>query len=79
MEGFGISSDLSLNPLKVEKVNIGSLENPKFTNIEDYWDDETIGKIVDLLYEFQVTFPIKIFRDEGDCQRPLRDEYTIRS
>ena len=51
-EGFGISSDQFMNPLKFKKVNIGSLENPKFASIEDYWDGETIGKITDLLHEF---------------------------
>ena len=52
MEGSGVSSDKFLNPLKIKKVNIGSLDNPKFANIRDYWDDETIGNITDLLHEF---------------------------
>ena len=51
-EGLGISSDQFPSPLKIKKVNIGSTENPKFTNIRDYWDDETIGNIIDLLHEF---------------------------
>ena len=58
-EGLGISSDQFLSPLKIKKVNIGSPENPKFANIKDYWDDETIGKITDLLHEFQNLFPTK--------------------
>ena len=33
VEGFGISSDQFLNPLKLNKVIIGSLENPKFDSI----------------------------------------------
>ena len=33
VEGFDISSDQFPSPLKVKKVNIGSQENPKFTNI----------------------------------------------
>ena len=52
VEGFGISSDQFLRPLKIKKVNIGSIENPKFTNIGYYWDDETVGKIIDLFHEF---------------------------
>ena len=36
VEGFSISSDQFLNPLKVKKVNIDSLENPKFDNIGVY-------------------------------------------
>ena len=38
VEGFGISSDQFLSPLKVKKVNIGSPKNPKFSNIGYYWD-----------------------------------------
>ena len=57
VEGVGISSDQFLSPLKIKKVNIGSPKNPKFSNIEDYWDDETVGKIIEFLYEFQDLFP----------------------
>ena len=57
VEGFGISSDQFLSPLKIKKDNIGSPDNPKFTNIGDYWDEETVGKITDLLHEFQDIFP----------------------
>ena len=65
VEGFGISSDQFLSPLKIKKVNIGSLENPKFANIGDYWDDETMGKITDLLHEFQDMFPTKFLEMKG--------------
>ena len=37
--------------LKIRKVNIESEENPKFSNIGDYWDEETMAKIMDLLHE----------------------------
>ena len=40
------------HPLKIKKVNIGSEENPKFSNVGDYWDEETMAKIMDLLHEF---------------------------
>ena len=39
VEGLGISRDKFFNPLKIKKVNIGSPENPKFSNIGYYWDD----------------------------------------
>ena len=52
VEGFGISSYQFISPLKVKKVNIGSPESPKFANIGDYWDDETVGNITDFLHEF---------------------------
>ena len=59
MEGSGVSIEKIMNPLKVENVNIGSPENPKFANIGDYQDDETVGNIIELLHEFQYMFPTK--------------------
>ena len=59
---LGISYNSFLNPLKTKKVNIGSPEIPKFANIGDYWDDETIGKITDLQHEFQYLFPTKFLK-----------------
>jgi hypothetical protein len=31
-------------------------DKPKFVNIGDYWNDETVEKIVDLLHEYQDLF-----------------------
>ena len=44
-------------PLKIRKVNIVKEENQKFENIGDYWDEETMAKITNLLHEFQDLFP----------------------
>jgi len=44
-------------PLRTHKVNIGIKEKPKFTNIGDYWNEETVEKIDDLLCEYQELFP----------------------
>ena len=52
VEGSGISRKWFLKPLKIKKVNIGSPKIPKFTNIGDYWDEEKVAKIMDLLHEF---------------------------
>ena len=52
VEGSGISSNQFLNALKIKKVNIGSPENPKLANIADYWDDEVVENIIDLLHDF---------------------------
>ena len=65
MEGLGISSNQFLNPLKVKKVNIGSPKYPKFVNIGDYWDDEIIANITNLLHEFQYVFPMKSLNIKG--------------
>ena len=52
VEGSGISSEQFIKALKIKKVNIGSEDNPKFANIRDYWDEETVAKITDILHEF---------------------------
>ena len=59
VEGSHITTDQFLKPLKIKKVNIGSEENSKFANIRDYWDEEIVGKITDLLHEFQDMFHTK--------------------
>ena len=47
-----IPTDPMSQPLKMHKVNIGTKENPKFANIGDYWGNETMAQITDLLHEF---------------------------
>ena len=39
-------------PLNIRKVNIGMEENPKLVSVGDYWDEETMEKITDLLHKF---------------------------
>ena len=51
--------------VKLKKVNIGTEEDPKIASIRDYWDDETIGHIVELLQEYQDLFPTKITNMKG--------------
>ena len=52
-------------------------ENPKFASVGDYWDEETMEKITDLLHEFQDLFPTKfsemkgILGDLGETKIPL--------
>jgi hypothetical protein len=42
----------------MHKVNIGTKEKPKFTNVGDYWNDETVEMISDLLHEYHDLFSI---------------------
>ena len=79
VEGFGNFSNQFLSPLKMKKVNIGSPENPKFVNIGDYWDEETVGNITDLLHEFQDLFPTRFFRNEGNSQISRENENTFEA
>jgi hypothetical protein len=53
VEGPELESVEYAKSLKTHKVNIGTKDNPKFTNIGDYWNEETVEKIVDLLREYQ--------------------------
>ena len=59
----GTTLDIPTNPmshpLRIRKVNIGMEENPKFASVGDYWDEETMENIMDLLHEFQDLFLTK--------------------
>ena len=73
-----IPTDPMNRPLKIRKVNIGTEENPKFASVGDYWDEETMENITDLLHEFQDLFPTKfskmkgIMGDLGEMKIPLK-------
>jgi hypothetical protein len=61
-------------------VNIGMEEKPKFANIGDYWNDETMEKIADLLREYQDIFPTTfsemkgIAGELGEMKIPLKPD-----
>jgi hypothetical protein len=65
-------------PIKTKQVNIGTTKNPKFAHIGDYWNDETIEKVEDLLREYQDLFPTTfsemkgIAGDLGEMKIPLK-------
>lgn len=46
-------------PVRTKQVNIGSKQKPKFVNICDYWDEDTVDKVAELLHEYQDLFPTK--------------------
>ena len=83
MEGLDLTTNSFLKPLKIKKVNIGSPENPKFVNIGDYWDDEIVRNIIDLLHEFQDLFHTKflemkgIIGDLGELKIPLKPDAKL--
>ena len=52
-------------PLKTRTVNIGSEENLKYATIGDYWDDEMVSKVTQLLHEYQDLFPTKFSEMKG--------------
>lgn len=46
-------------------MNIRLEAQPKFTNIGDYWDEEIMDKVWDLLREYEDLFPTKFFDLKG--------------
>ena len=64
-------------PLNIRMVNNGTEENPEFASVGDYWDEETMATITDLLHEFQYVFLMKfskmkgILGDLGEMKIPL--------
>jgi hypothetical protein len=66
--------------LRTHKLNIGTEDNPKFANIGDYWNEEIVEKIVDLLCKYQDLFPTTfsevkvIFREIREMKIPLKPD-----
>jgi hypothetical protein len=64
----------------VNKVNIGTVENPKMASIGDYWDEKTVESITELLREYNDLFPTTftemkgIAGELGEMKIPLRAE-----
>ena len=54
-----------IEKVKIKKINIGIEADPKFASIGYYWDDETVGHIVNLLQEYQDLFPTKFVEMKG--------------
>jgi hypothetical protein len=64
----------------VNKVNIGTIENPKMASIGDYWDEQTVEIITELLHEYSDLFPTTftemkgIAGELGEMKIPIRAE-----
>jgi hypothetical protein len=78
VEGLELKSSTYEKPLRTRKVNIGTIENPKFVNIGYYWNNETVEKIADLLREYHDVFPTTyvemngIAGELGEIKIPLK-------
>jgi hypothetical protein len=57
IEGPKLDSKYFYAPLKIKKVNIGIVENPKIASIGDYWDNQMVERIIELLREYNDLFP----------------------
>jgi hypothetical protein len=52
VEGPGVELPFIRQPIKINKVNIGTEQTLKLANVGDYWDVSTIDKIIELLHEY---------------------------
>jgi hypothetical protein len=61
-------------------VNIGTTDNPKMASIGDYWDEQTVERIVELQCEYNDLFPTTftemkgITGEIGEMKIPLKHE-----
>jgi hypothetical protein len=46
-------------------VNIGTIDKPNFSNIADYWSEETVENIVEFLCKYQDMFPTMFSEMKG--------------
>jgi hypothetical protein len=66
--------------IKMKKVNIGKVENPKMANIGDYWDEKIVEIITYLLHDYSNLFPTTFTKmkgiagELGEMNIPLRFE-----
>jgi hypothetical protein len=80
VEGPPLELEVIFVPIKIKKANIGTIEQPKMVNIGDYWDEQTLERIIELLHEYSNLFPTTftemkgIARELGEMNIPLRSE-----
>jgi hypothetical protein len=80
VEGPPLESEVIATSIKVKKVKNGTVENPKMANIGDYWDEQTVEIITELLHEYIDLFPTTftemtvIAGELGEMKIPLRVE-----
>ena len=65
VHGLAVEASKVTQPLKMWTVNIGSEGKPKYAIIGDYWDEEMVRKVTQLLHEYQDLFPTKFFEMKG--------------
>jgi hypothetical protein len=65
VEGPPIESEFISMFIKVKKVNIGKVKHPKMDNIGDYWDEQTVESITELLHDYNDLFPTTFIEMKG--------------
>jgi hypothetical protein len=80
VEGPPIESKFISTPIKVNKFNIRTTEQPKMASIGDYLDEQTVEIITKLLREYSDLFPTTftemkdIAEELGEMKIPLRPD-----
>jgi hypothetical protein len=80
VEGPSLESEVFTAPIKVKKVNIGTTNKPKMASIGDYWDEEIVERITELLRKYSDLFPTTftemkgIVGELGEMKIPLKPE-----
>jgi hypothetical protein len=83
VEGPSLASEVFFAPIMVKKVNIGTNDNPKMAIIGDYWDEQTVERIIELLHEYNDLLPknfteMKCIAGElGEMNIPLKPEARL--
>ena len=66
VEGPKLEIPAITEPINIKNINIIGIETePKFASIGDYWDDEMVGHIADLLHDYQDLFPTNFIEMKG--------------
>ncbi len=52
-------------PVKTKQVNTGTNDQPKFSTIGDYWDDQVVRKVIEVLHKYQDLFLTKFSKMNG--------------
>jgi hypothetical protein len=65
VEGPSLELEFFSLQIKVNKVNIGTTNNPKMASIGDYLDEQTVERIIELLHEHSDLFPRTFTKMKG--------------
>jgi hypothetical protein len=69
--------------IKVKKFKIGTTENPKMANIGDFWDEQIVERIIELLHDYNDLFPTTFIEMKGiegeivEMKIPLKPEAIL--
>jgi hypothetical protein len=80
VKGPPIESEVISTPIKVNKFNIETTDQPKMASIGDYWDEQIVESIIELLCEYNDLFPTTftemkgIDEELGEMKIPLKHD-----